>query len=151
MLRAELESCPTKFEKDDASNMIKNIVKDIDMKLLAEPHVYFVEYPRYNEGLTAIAPIETSHIAFHFWTRPDVKILHNDQSKSLLQFDVYTCGTLSVGEIKKILKHITPFVPTHCDVTILNRIWDLSVNKHLTWDIEKDMSWNDWLKSKQFS
>jgi hypothetical protein len=40
-----------------------------------------------NKGLTAIVMIETSHIAFHIWDESD---------PSLLQFDLYTCGSLDL-------------------------------------------------------
>ena len=92
LLRLELQTCPGKSEKDKIkiSKLIEQIIQDINMKSLAAPHVYYVEYPKYNEGLTGIAPIETSHIAFHFWSRPDQKILHTKKSNCLLEFDIYT-------------------------------------------------------------
>jgi S-adenosylmethionine/arginine decarboxylase-like enzyme len=110
LLRMELQHCPGKDDKDKISKLIQTIITDIQMKSLAAPHVYYVEYPRYNEGLTGIAPIETSHIAFHFWTRPDKKILHCKKSKCLLEFDIYTCGSLSQANVGRVLHHLTVFV-----------------------------------------
>jgi len=151
LLRCELGSCPSKDEKDKAIKIIQDIVRDIDMKLLATPHVYYVETPRYNEGLTAIAPIETSHIAFHFWSRPDTKIFHSPHAKALLQFDVYTCGTLNIPQVKRILHHLTQFSPYHVNITLLNRNWGLTIDRHLKWDSADGATWNEWLESERFN
>ena len=151
LLRMELVKCPGPQQKEEAGQLIHKIVRDIDMKLLADPKVYYVEVPRYNEGLTAIAPIETSHIAFHFWLRPDRDILHNPNSNCLLQFDVYTCGSLSLGNVKKIMHHLTQYGPKHVDISILNRNWGLSLNRHLSWDEQEGMSWANYLESKRFN
>lgn len=150
LLRMEMKTCPSKEDKEQAEQLIHNIIRDIHMKLLDKPHVYYVTRPAYNEGLTAIAPIETSHIAFHFWKTPDSKILHNSQSKCLLEFDIYTCGSLSIKQIKRVLHHLSHYVPTHVDITLLNRNWGLSVERHMRWDIETQGSWAKWLDSKEF-
>jgi S-adenosylmethionine/arginine decarboxylase-like enzyme len=140
----ETRSCPLEKDKDAARDMISYIVKDIDMKLLAAPHVYYVKYPRYNEGLTGIAPIETSHIAFHFWKSPDRKILHHKESNCLLQLDIYTCGSLSLNHIHKVLHHLTRFGPTHVNATLLNRNYSMTLERQLKWDVdEKD--WMEWI------
>lgn len=149
-LRMEMETCPDKTQTSQARQLIHNIVRDIDMKLLARPRVYYVENPHYNAGLTAIAPIETSHIAFHFWQSPDSKILHNPESKCLLQFDVYTCGSMSVQQVCSILHHLTHYHPTHVDVTILNRNMGLTIDHHMKWDKYQPMSWKQWLESDSF-
>lgn len=121
------------------------------MNLLAAPHVYYLEYPRFNEGLTAIAPIETSHIAFHFWTRPDRKILHNSRANCLLQFDVYTCGSLEIPQVKHVLRHLTGYGPQHADITLLNRNWGLTMDRHMKWDSADGASWGEWLESDRFN
>lgn len=145
LLRMETKTCPLETDKDDARNLISYIIRDIGMKMLAAPHVYYVKYPRYNEGLTGIAPIETSHIAFHFWKSPDKKILHNLDSKCLLQFDIYTCGSLNLKQIQKVLHHLTRFNPTHVNATLLNRNYSLTIERQLLWDAaEKD--WEDWIE-----
>ena len=43
-----------------------------------------------NRGITAVAIIETSHIAMHIWDEP---------KPALMQFDVYSCGEFDVKEI----------------------------------------------------
>ena len=150
LLRMEMKSCVSKDDKAHVEHLIHTIVRDIHMKLLDKPHVYYVSRPSYNEGLTAIAPIETSHIAFHFWRRPDRKILHNSQSNCLLEFDIYTCGSLTSAQIHKVLHHLTHYKPTHVDITLLNRNWGLSVERHMRWDIETQGPWAKWLDSKEF-
>jgi S-adenosylmethionine/arginine decarboxylase-like enzyme len=95
----EMETCPEYNDKHEAAKLIKNIIRDLHMRLLDKPHVYYVKVPTYNEGLTAISPIQTSHIAFHFWKNPERKILHQAESKCLLEFDIYTCGNLTIKQI----------------------------------------------------
>jgi S-adenosylmethionine/arginine decarboxylase-like enzyme len=151
LLRLELQICPKKADKEKVSAMIERIISDINMKSLASPHVYYVEYPRFNEGLTGIAPIETSHIAFHFWTRPDPKILHTRNSKCLLEFDIYTCGSLSQRNIGKVLHHLTQYKPTYADITLLNRNLGLTIERHMHWNQEKNaLSWVEWLNTPAF-
>jgi len=151
LLRLELESCPAKTDKESVKQMIARIIKDINMKNLAAPDVYYMEYPKYNEGLTGIAPIETSHIAFHFWTRPDPRTLHTSNSNCLLQLDIYTCGSLSQRNVAKVLHHLTKFSPVYADVTILNRNLGLSIDRHMHWNSQKNaLSWAQWLSTPTF-
>jgi len=145
LLRMETKSCPLENDKAEAAQMIHDIVNDIHMKLLAQPHVYYVSIPHYNEGLTAIAPIETSHIAFHFWKKPERRILANKESNCLLEFDIYTCGVLNTGQVNKVLHHLTKYNPTHIDATILNRKWSLTLEKHMNWDLSES-NWTDYLR-----
>jgi S-adenosylmethionine/arginine decarboxylase-like enzyme len=152
LLRLEIQKCPKKEDKESISLMIQQIIKDIQMKSLAAPHVYYVEYPKYNEGLTGIAPIETSHIAFHFWSKPEPKILHTNKSNCLLEFDIYTCGSLTQKNVGRVLHHLTRFGPTYADITILNRNTGLTIERHMHWNIESNaLSWVDWLATPAFS
>jgi S-adenosylmethionine/arginine decarboxylase-like enzyme len=131
--------------------MIDQIIRDIHMKSLAKPHVYYVESPQYNEGLTGIAPIETSHIAFHFWTRPDPKILHTKASHCLLEFDIYTCGSLSQRNVGRVLHHLTQYKPAYADITLLNRNMGLTIERHMHWNQENSpLSWAEWLSTPAF-
>ena len=151
LLRMELERCPGPDDKQEARDLIERVIRDIQMKALAAPHVYYVKVPHYNEGLTAIVPIETSHIAFHFWRTPNHNLLHNRQSRCLLQFDVYTCGTLNLGQVKHILHHLTQYGPCHVNITLLNRNSGLSIERHMKWDSAKNRSsWTQWLESDRF-
>lgn len=151
LLRLETKECPGPEDKLYAEQMITKIIKDIKMVLLGKPHVYYVSTPKYNEGLTAIATIQTSHIAFHFWKNPDPKILRNPDSNCLLEFDIYTCGRMSIKNIQSILHHLTVFGPTHADITLLNRKWSLSVDRHMRWDKSNSPSWAKWLESERFN
>ena len=150
LLRMELETCPGENDKETVSNMIDNIIKDINMKSLASPHVYYMKYPRFNEGLTGIAPIETSHIAFHFWNQPDPRFLHTGTSNCLLEFDIYTCGTLSTRNIGKVLHHLTCYRPVYADVTLIDRSKGLTIDRHMHWNSEEGQNWVNWLKSPIF-
>lgn len=151
LMRVELQSCPKETDKEKIQHMIQQIIKDVHMKSLAAPHVYYMKYPRFNEGMTGIAPIETSHIAFHFWTRPSPKILHTSNSNCLLEFDVYTCGSLSLRNVGKILHHLTQFKPMYIDITILNRNTGLTIDRHMHWNSEESSdAWVSWISSKPF-
>ena len=150
LLRMELETCPGENDKEKVSKMIDTIIKDINMKSLASPHVYYMKYPRFNEGLTGIAPIETSHIAFHFWNRPDPRFLHTGNSNCLLEFDIYTCGTLSTRNIGKVLHHLTCYRPAYADVTLIDRSKGLTIDRHMHWNSEEGQTWVSWLKSPVF-
>lgn len=127
--------------------MIQVILDDIGMKGLDTPRVYYVREPVYNEGLTGIVPIQTSHIAFHFWANPDREILKTESqgARCLLQFDLYTCGTLSRQQICRVLKHLTRFKPTGAELTLLNRNRGLAIEKHVQWDSAHG-SWAAWLR-----
>ena len=74
---------PMKSE-DEAIEFLKDLVGSINMKIIKGPFASYVEVIG-NRGLTAMVMIETSHIAFHIW---------DEESPALLQFDLYTCGSL---------------------------------------------------------
>jgi S-adenosylmethionine/arginine decarboxylase-like enzyme len=71
-------------------DFLTRLVDSIDMKIIQGPFASYVDKPG-NRGLTAIVMIETSHVAFHIWDEGD---------PSLIQFDLYTCGTL---DLKKVI------------------------------------------------
>jgi len=74
---------PMKSE-DEGIEFLKDLVGSINMKIIKGPFASYVEVMG-NRGLTAMVMIETSHIAFHIW---------DEESPALLQFDLYTCGSL---------------------------------------------------------
>lgn len=145
LLRMETKLCPTADDKEEAARLITYIIRDIKMNLLGKPRVYYVTVPHYNEGLTALAPIQTSHVAFHFWKNPDPHILKNADSKCLLQFDIYTCGSLSLHNIQQIFHHLSHYQPTHVNATLLNRNYSLTVERQLLWD-NTTHPWADWVE-----
>lgn len=147
LLRMEMRRCPTAADKKEVADLLLRIVHDIHMTPLDKPHIYYVTKPYYNEGLTGIVPIQTSHIAFHFWKNPESAILKADNSRCLLEFDLYTCGELSRADIRRVLHHLTVFRPTRVDVTVLNRKWSLAVDRHSRWIEEKGgESWPAWVE-----
>lgn len=144
----EMRRCPAATDKAAAAALIRRIIADIHMKALDEPRVYYVEKPFYNEGLTAICPIQTSHIAFHFWRNPEPVILKSKNSRCLLEFDIYTCGSLSAADIAKVLHHLTVFGPTRVDATVLNRKWSLTIDRHMHWsEDDQTTPWVPWVDS----
>ena len=84
MLRGHVHNPPRDTEV--VINWLRNFVGFLDMKILQGPFSSYVDVPG-NKGLTAVAMIETSHIAFHIW---------DEQDPGLLQLDIYTCGCLDV-------------------------------------------------------
>ncbi len=145
LLRMELKSCPSDKDKKQAEELLKKIIRDIRMKPLDTPRIYYMKRPVLNEGLTAIMPIQTSHIAFHFWNNPDSAILKSSESKCLLEFDIYTCGSLTVRDVQKVIRHLTCYTPTRVDATILNRQVSLAIEKHWHWSADNDIPWLDWI------
>lgn len=140
LMRMETTTCPLENDKETVVRIINQILKDIGMDKLDKPHVYYQATPRNNEGLTAFVPITTSHLAFHFWRWPDKTILNNPSSQCLLEFDLYTCGTLSKKQIKQVLQNLTRFGPTHVDASLINRKTSMSIDSHMKWDAS-DSSW----------
>jgi S-adenosylmethionine/arginine decarboxylase-like enzyme len=72
-----------------AINWMKELVEEIDMKIVQGPFASYVEKEG-NRGLTATVMIETSHIAMHIW---------DEQSPAFVQFDLYTCSSLPVRSV----------------------------------------------------
>ena len=79
--------------EDEAIGFLTDLVNNIDMKIIKGPFSSYVDKDG-NKGLTAIVMIETSHVAFHIWDEAD---------PGLLQFDLYTCGTLDLDKVMHIL------------------------------------------------
>ena len=75
--------------EEEAVTFLTDLVNKIDMKIIKGPFASYVDKEG-NKGLTAIVMIETSHIAFHIWDESD---------PGLLQFDLYTCGSLDLPSV----------------------------------------------------
>ncbi|MFZ9741207.1 MAG: S-adenosylmethionine decarboxylase family protein [Candidatus Nanopelagicaceae bacterium] len=80
--------------EEEGINFLKFLVDQINMKIIKGPFASYVDAEG-NKGLTAVVMIETSHIAFHIWDEPN---------PGLLQFDLYTCGSLDLYKAIDILK-----------------------------------------------
>jgi S-adenosylmethionine/arginine decarboxylase-like enzyme len=98
IVRAEVKNPPKENDERRLVNWMRYLIQDIDMKLLFGPIARYVDVEG-NEGLTAIAMIETSHIAMHIWEKED---------PPLLQLDVYTCGPFKPGTVLKALQEFNP-------------------------------------------
>ncbi len=146
LVRMETKKCPAEQDVEAIKHRFTQIIHDIRMKPLAPPIVRYLKTPPQNKGMTGIMPIETSHIAFHFWDAPERSILQNPKSKCLLQFDLYTCGTLSHKQIGLVLRHMTCYAPTSAEITLLNRQTGLAIEKHTRWSAETHGSWGAWLR-----
>ena len=98
LIRAEVKNPPKENDERRLVNWMRYLIQDIDMKLLFGPITRYVDVEG-NEGLTAIAMIETSHIAMHIWEKED---------PPLMQLDVYTCGPFVPGTVLKALREFNP-------------------------------------------
>ena len=87
IIRAEALRAPT--DEEQLKDWFEEFIRSINMKLFMGPYVKYCEMLG-NRGITAVAIIETSHIAMHIWDEP---------SPALMQFDVYSCGELNVEDI----------------------------------------------------
>lgn len=83
IIRAEAKAPPT--DEDQLKEWMLKFIESINMKVFMGPYVKYCNMPG-NRGITAVAIIETSHIAMHIWDEPQ---------PALMQFDVYSCGDLN--------------------------------------------------------
>ncbi len=87
IVSAEAKSPPTDEKK--LKELMLEFIKSINMKVFMGPYVKYCDMPG-NRGITAVAIIETSHIAMHIWDEP---------KPALMQFDVYSCGEFNEKDI----------------------------------------------------
>jgi len=92
IVRAEAVTPPT--DEEQLIEWMKEFVESINMKIFMGPYVKYCHMEG-NRGITAVAIIETSHIAMHIW---------DEINPALMQFDVYSCGNLDVEAICKKIK-----------------------------------------------
>jgi len=96
IIRAEVNQPPT--DPIWCHDWLTGIVEKIGMKICQGPITAYVDVPG-NAGLTGVVIIETSHIAMHVW---------DENSPSLIQLDVYTCGPFEPNIIFEELKQFSP-------------------------------------------
>ena len=89
IVRADIGWCPQEEDLNKISDWIRNLIKKIDMKLLAGPYTTYVN-EKDNKGMTSVAIIETSHIALHIW---------DEVSPGLMQLDVYSCANFNPPDV----------------------------------------------------
>ena len=96
IIRAEVGN-PLK-EEQLAIDWMNKLVDKIGMKVMMGPFAKYLDVIG-NRGLTAVAIIETSHIALHVW---------DEDKPALLQLDVYTCGPLDPYDVVEALREFHP-------------------------------------------
>ena len=96
IIRAEVGN-PLK-EEQLAIDWMNKLVDKIGMKVMMGPFAKYLDVVG-NRGLTAVAIIETSHIALHVW---------DEDKPALLQLDVYTCGPLDPYDVVEALREFHP-------------------------------------------
>jgi S-adenosylmethionine/arginine decarboxylase-like enzyme len=106
IIRAEVTTPPT--DEQFIVDWMKKLIDSIGMKVLMGPYAKYLDVVG-NRGLTTVAIIETSHIALHVW---------DEDSPSLMQLDVYTCGPL---EPQLVVDAIQEFNPTKVEMKYLDR------------------------------
>ena len=89
IVRADIGWCPQEEDLNKISDWIRDLIKKIDMKLLAGPYTTYVN-EKDNKGMTSVAIIETSHIALHIW---------DEVSPGLMQLDVYSCANFNPPDV----------------------------------------------------
>ena len=92
IVRAEASRPP--MDEEQLTEWMREFVESINMKIFMGPYVKYCSMPG-NRCITAVAIIETSHIAMHIWDEPN---------PALMQFDVYSCGEFDVEKICEKIK-----------------------------------------------
>ena len=120
------------------------------MAPLGPSRAFFVARPPALAGMSVLQPIHTSHVAFHAWAHPDPAILQGRGAVCLIEFDVFTCGSLSPAKVATVLDTFTRFEPRHADVTLLNRRWSLHVVSQDEWDAAAPgaLPWPQWVRKR---
>lgn len=96
IIRAEVTN-PIKDEQQ-AIKWTTGLIDKIGMKVMMGPFAKYLNVEG-NRGLTAVAIIETSHIALHIW---------DEDNPALVQLDVYTCGPLDPYDVVSALRDFHP-------------------------------------------
>ena len=138
LIRAEVKNPPKENDERRLVNWMRYLIQDIDMKLLYGPIARYVDVEG-NEGLTAIAMIETSHIAIHIWEKED---------PPLLQLDVYTCGPFVPGTV---LNSLREFNPVKMRWKFLDREKDLDFKFSGAWKEGQEWPDNEYLRGEDDS
>jgi S-adenosylmethionine/arginine decarboxylase-like enzyme len=123
LIRSEVKNPPGENDLEAVKDWMRDLIKTIDMKLLAGPYCEYVKVEG-NSGITAVSIIETSHIAMHVW---------DEVSPALLQLDVYTCGPF---------KPIQVFEKLHAAYNVEKLEWKYLDREH-EFKVEHVGKWDD--------
>ena len=89
IVRVNIGWCPQEEDLNKISDWIRNLIKKINMKLLAGPYTTYVNETG-NKGMTSVDINETSHIALHIW---------DEVNPGLMQLDVYSCANFNPQDV----------------------------------------------------
>ena len=92
LIKAEVNKPPA--SEEHIIFWLKNLIKKIDMKILAGPYATKVT-KKGNAGITGVAIIETSHVVIHTW---------DENNPALIQLDVYSCKDFKKSDILECLE-----------------------------------------------
>jgi len=112
IIKADVNNAPKNPE--EAKKWVSALIKKINMKVMMGPFSEYCEMEG-NRGLTAVAIIETSHIAMHSW---------DECQPHMLQLDVYSCGHIDVDAI---ISHLEEFEPVKVQYKFLDRETNLTL------------------------
>lgn len=99
---------------DFIASWMKNLIKKVGMELYAGPIVKYLDEPG-NRGATGVCIIKTSHLAIHVWDEPN---------PGLIQFDIYTCGSLNIQDV---IDELQAFTPSKVEYKYLDREFELTL------------------------
>ncbi|NJO63351.1 MAG: S-adenosylmethionine decarboxylase [Richelia sp. RM2_1_2] len=110
IVRATVNNPPRDVEV--AKAWITVLVGQIGMRLVDKlpenPTGFYSDMPG-NQGITAIAIIETSHVTLHIW---------DEEDPAVIQFDVYSCSDFQPSEV---LAHFQIFEPVSLRYKFIDR------------------------------
>tara|TARA_R110002153_G_scaffold84197_2_gene211010 strand:+ start:3954 stop:4373 length:420 start_codon:yes stop_codon:yes gene_type:complete len=101
IVRAEVLETPTVEVEAEAA--LSELISAVGMVPMIGPLAKYCPMEG-NEGITAVAIIETSHVVLHAWDACDPK---------MIQLDVYTCGELDPEIVFDWLKRFSPLAVSH--------------------------------------
>lgn len=111
LVRAEVKTPP--LQMDNLEVMLRNLVKMIDMKILAGPHTAWCPVEG-NMGWSGTVIIETSSITFHSWIEDQYPVI---------QLDVYSCKDF---EVSTVIEWLSVFTPVKIDYKFIDREHDFT-------------------------
>jgi len=91
IVRAYVNNPPK--DKEQLSEWCKNVISDVGMKLIGGPLVVYSDM-KGNEGYTAVAILDFSHLAIHTW---------DNISPALIEFDLFSCKDFDINLVMKRL------------------------------------------------
>ena len=106
LVRAEVLDPPKDLKM--MKKWTKNLIKDINMKILAGPYAKYCDV-KGNRGLTCVTIIETSHITLHSW---------DEKNPALVQLDVYSCKEL---DETIVFDYVYKFMPVRMSYRYFDR------------------------------